>query len=108
MRYSVHWSDDARAELDSIISYLMQFDPAAAARIATKLFDCAESLTTFPHRGRAIGRGMRQISTVYPYLIRYSVEAGRVEIARVYHGARRVRARRLAWIPAPPAVAAPL
>ena len=105
MKYRVHWSGRAKAELDSIISYLMQFDPAAAARITAKLMACADSLQVFPRRGMPIGRGLRRITTVYPYVIRYRILDEWIEIVRVYHGARRVRARPLEWIPAPLAVA---
>lgn len=102
MKYQVHWSDDALAELDSITAHIAQFDPAAAMGILSELLTSAQSLEIFPRRGRPIGRGFRQMSAVYPYIIRHCIEGSRVEITRVFHGARNVRSKRLAWSPEPP------
>jgi toxin ParE1/3/4 len=73
---------------DSIVDYLMDFDEKAAMRIAQRLIDCANSLAEFPQRGTPIGSDIRQMSLVYPYLLRYRVSKGRVEIVAIRHGAR--------------------
>jgi cytochrome c-type biogenesis protein CcmH len=55
----------------------------------------------FPYRGTPISRGLRRITTVYPYVIRYRIRGERIEILRVFHGARNVRSKRVAWSPGP-------
>ena len=49
----------------------------------------AESLSVFPERGRDAGEGRREMTIVWPYVLRYRVEGSIVYILRVRHGARR-------------------
>lgn len=53
-----------------------------------RLIEAADSLAQFPERGRDAGNGRRELVTVWPYILRYRVEAERVVILRVRHGAR--------------------
>ena len=66
-------------------------NPAAAARLVEALILSADSLASFPGRGR-LGQasGTREIVAAYPYLLVYRVEhdAGVVRILRVWHGAQ--------------------
>jgi plasmid stabilization system protein ParE len=48
----------------------------------------ADSLAEFPHRGRDAGEGRREMTTVWPYILRYRVEDDRVIVLRIRHGAR--------------------
>ena len=64
------------------------FDPAAAARLALKLIEVADRLADFPDRGRDAGNGLREMTTVWPYILRYRVEDDQVIILRVRHGAQ--------------------
>jgi plasmid stabilization system protein ParE len=82
------WTDDAVGHLEAIVTYVAAFDPAAAGKLASKVIEVADSLAEFPHRGRAVGGGMREITTVWPYILRYRVEQDRVIVLRVRHGAR--------------------
>jgi len=61
------WTDEASDNLEDIRRYIIQFNPAAARRLARRIADAAESLAHFPHRGRPIGGGLRQIALIYPY-----------------------------------------
>lgn len=88
MKYRIVWTDSAIAEFDAIVDYILLFDAAAAARIAERLWDCGASLAEFPDRGTPIGKGQRQLSLVYPYLVRYRVLDDRVEVISIRHGAR--------------------
>ena len=72
-----------------ITGYVRDFSPTAAARLELRFIDVAETLATFPERGRPIGRGRREILVVRPYVIRYAVLAEEVRILSVRHGARR-------------------
>ena len=47
----------------------------------------ADSLAEFPERGRDAGNGLREMTTVRPYVLRYRVETERVVILRVRHSA---------------------
>ncbi|MFS0773874.1 type II toxin-antitoxin system RelE/ParE family toxin [Sphingomonas sp. 1P08PE] len=85
----VVWRNDALDDLDDIITYLEQFNPTAATRYFVRLFTLGESLRDFPHRGRPTSDGDRELVTVPPYILRYSVDGESVFILSVKHGARR-------------------
>ncbi|TPG43544.1 type II toxin-antitoxin system RelE/ParE family toxin [Sphingomonas koreensis] len=84
----VVWTDAALAHIDAIIDYIDPFNPIAGRRLAQRILDAGDSLSEFPHRGRPIGDGLRQIELIYPYLIRYNVDGETVIITGVRHGAR--------------------
>jgi len=86
---TVIWSGEARSNLVAIRSYIGSFNPMAARRFAARLVAAAESLDELAERGRPTGRGMRELTVVAPYIIRYRVHADRVIILRIRHGARR-------------------
>ena len=56
--------------------------------MAQRLRLAAISLAEHPERGRQVGR-FRELAIVPPYLIRYRVTAGGVQIIRIKHGAQR-------------------
>ena len=85
----VVWSDEAMENVAEITGYVRDFSPAAASRLDIQFADVAESLATFPERGRPIGRGRREVLVARPYLIRYVVVGEEVRIISVRHGARR-------------------
>ena len=82
------WTDDAVGNLEAIVTYVETFNPAAAQRLAERLVLLADSLTHSPRRGRDAGEGRREMTTVWPYILRYRVEDERVIILRIRHGAR--------------------
>jgi toxin ParE1/3/4 len=83
------WTDEAIEHLEAIVTYVSVYDPAAAAeRLGRRLIELADSLTEFPKRGRDAGDGRREMTTVWPYVLRYRVEDERVIILRIRHGAR--------------------
>ncbi|MEH3045617.1 type II toxin-antitoxin system RelE/ParE family toxin [Sphingomonas adhaesiva] len=84
----VEWTDQALEEVDLIVSYIEQFNPAAAERIANRLFALGDSLSDFPHRGRPAEDGLRELTTVAPYILRYETDGNIVSILAVRHGAR--------------------
>lgn len=87
----VEWHPEAEDELDVILAYLAERNPLAALALAEALVVAADSLSTFPHRGRpGKAAGTRELIAVSPYLLIYGVdeEAGLVRILSVWHGAR--------------------
>lgn len=85
---TVVWSEEALAHIEAIIAYIEPINPPAARRLAQRLIDTGDSLCDFPHRGRLIGGGFRQLALIYPYLIRYRVDGETVIVTGVRHGAR--------------------
>lgn len=85
---AVVWTEEAVAHLEAILEYVEAFNPGAARRLGERLIEAGDSLAEFPERGRDAGDGRREIVTVWPYILRYRVEAERVVILRVRHGAR--------------------
>jgi addiction module RelE/StbE family toxin len=87
----IRWRRQAETDLDGILAYLAERNPSAALDIAQSLVLAADSLATFPNRGRP-GKipGTRELAAVHPYLLVYEVDADAdmVRILRVWHGAR--------------------
>ena len=86
------WTEEAVTHLEAIVEYVEAFNPAAARRLGERLIEVADSLGEFADRGRDAGDGRREITTVWPYILRYRVETERVVILRVRHGARQEEA----------------
>lgn len=83
------WSRPALADIAQIYDYVAQFNPAAAMRLAVRLYEAAGELDVFPHRGRPTGKpNRRELTVVPPYILTYEVRADLVEVLRVRHGAR--------------------
>jgi toxin ParE1/3/4 len=87
----VIWSPSALREVARATDYLMDFNPAAAVRLAEGLLAAGDSLANFPHRGRRVSNtDMRELITDYPYIIRYRIVPDEeVRILRVRHTSRR-------------------
>lgn len=84
----VVWTDEAVGHLEAIVAYIEAFNPAAARRLAERLIEVADSLAEFADRGRDAGLGRREMTTAWPYILRYRVEEERVVILHIRHGAR--------------------
>ena len=85
----VVWLSEAIDQLDLIVAYIELFDPAAAQRVRDRLVRTGESLSDFPNRGRPVGDGIRQMTTVPPYVLSYEVVDDTAYILGIRHGARR-------------------
>jgi toxin ParE1/3/4 len=84
---NVVWGSDAIDDIRGIIRYINDHDPSAAQDIAARLFNLGDSLAIFPRRGRPKG-GIREMTSVPPYILRYAIEDDSVFILSVHHGAR--------------------
>ncbi|KQN24951.1 hypothetical protein ASE86_01340 [Sphingomonas sp. Leaf33] len=86
----VIWRVAALDDLDEAIAYIERHDPAAAERYRTRLILAGENLRDFPHRGRpAAVPEHREVATVPPYVISYTIEDDTVFIRSIRHGRRR-------------------
>lgn len=83
------WADEARENLISAQAYIQAFNPGAARRFARRIVDLVESLPDSPDRGRPIRPGVRELTGVSPYVIRYAVTTDEIRILSVRHAARR-------------------
>ena len=86
---NVVWSKEARENLKAVQAYTSEFNLSAGRRLAVKLVDLAESLGTMPDRGRLVRSGLRELTSIRPYIIRYAVLADEVRIVNVRHSAMR-------------------
>jgi toxin ParE1/3/4 len=88
----IRWSDEALEDLRSLHAYISADNPAAAQKLAMRIVNAVE--TNLPdnlHMGQP-GRvnGTRElVITNTSYIVPYRVQAGVIQILRVYHGARR-------------------
>ena len=83
------WPTDAIGDLRAIRSYIAESNPAAASRVAAALMGAANGLTAFPDHGRPVRPGVRDLTTVRPYVIRYAVLAEQIRVTSIRHSARR-------------------
>jgi plasmid stabilization system protein ParE len=84
----IEWTDEAGGNLDAIVTYISAFNPSAAQRLAERLIALADSLAEYPERGRDVGQGRREMTIVWPYVLRYRSATDAVYILRIRHGAR--------------------
>ena len=82
------WTEEAIGHLEAIVAYIAAFNPAAANRLGERLIAVADSLGEFSERGRVAGAGLREMTIVWPYVLRYRVERDAVIILRIRHGTR--------------------
>jgi toxin ParE1/3/4 len=93
MDYEIIWTENALADLEQIVHYLLKRNPPAAEIVRCSILDSIEVLKRFPYIGpqyeRDLTRRSREIIS-NPYRIFYRVkdETRRVEILTVWHSAR--------------------
>ena len=80
------WTDEAVDNLEAIVTYISAFNPAAAARLGERPIAVADSLAKFSERGRHAGEGGREMTVVWPDILRYRIEGETVVILRIRHG----------------------
>jgi toxin ParE1/3/4 len=86
---SVIYSPEALSDLAQIRAYIGERNPAAASRVAIQLVAACDSLEHLPERGRPGPiPGTRELTLIWPYVVLYEVNADRVDILRIQHGAQ--------------------
>jgi toxin ParE1/3/4 len=86
------WSPESIHDLLSLRVHIAEHDPSAAKRVALHILYCVECLLAENPKLGAPGRvpGTRElVIPKTPYIVPYRVRGSRIEIARVYHSARR-------------------
>ena len=92
MGFKVVITDNALGDLQEIVEFVAQDDPASAVRLGEKIITATLSLAEMPARCplHDSQRGIRKM-TLSPYLIFYTCNemASVVNILHIWHGARR-------------------
>jgi toxin ParE1/3/4 len=87
----VRWTRKALRSLDALAEYIAQDRPLAAERMAERIRDAVDLLTTNPDLGRA-GRvhGTRELIVGgTPFIVPYRLREDVVEILTIFHAARK-------------------
>lgn len=93
MARKVIWSDEAIADLATIIGYIAADNRPAAEKLGLEIFDRVRLLSDFPQANRQVPEerdpAVREI-IVEPYRVIYEINANSqtVDILRVWHAAR--------------------
>ena len=91
MGCKIIFSPQAIADLESVVRYIAQDNPAAAVRVGNALMDRVSILENFPLTGSPFPKrpGVRKLVS-RPYIIFYRprLEENCVDILRYWHGAR--------------------
>jgi toxin ParE1/3/4 len=86
------WSPEAIDDLASLRTYIAEDSPAAAQRVVLRILHNVEALLSeHPAMGRP-GRvpGTRELVIPdTPFIVPYRVQAGTIQVLRVFHTARR-------------------
>jgi toxin ParE1/3/4 len=85
----VVWPPSALQDIFNIYNYIADYNPGTASGLIDALLDAVDSLTKFPRRGRPVGDNLRELTVVYPYIIRYEVLGNDVTILRFRQCMRR-------------------
>ena len=86
----VVWTKEAIRDLVQARTYVEQDNPEAAVELARRITTAVAKLVQNPElgrKGRLVGTRELVISKT-PYFVPYRVHKGRIELLRVYHGAR--------------------
>ena len=88
---TVRWLEPALDDLKRLYDFLLDKDPAAAARAARAIRVGADRLLDSPEIGRPLADGTGRRELVIPfgagaYLLRYRIHDDTVVVIRVWHG----------------------
>ncbi len=87
----VRYSRPALADLDAILSDLVEKNPAAVAHFEARISPIEERIGRFPEAVQQVesGPGYRRVPLYrYPCLLFYTMAADEVVVLRILHGAR--------------------
>ncbi len=91
-RYSVIWAIEAEKDFHNLIEYLIMSDSTVTEKIFEEILQKADSLATFPERGRlvpeisdAVGSNIREVF-FKPWRIIYRILDNQVKILMLIDG----------------------
>ena len=84
----VRWTTVAEGDLSRIVKYIRSDNPAAARRMAERIFQGVATLRDFPHSGR-IGLAEDTRELIFsPYIAVYEIVGDQVHVLRIRHAAQ--------------------
>ena len=92
MVFKILYTEDALADLESILDYIRAENPKAAARFGDALLNHVDLLKAFPHIGSPVSQRPGVCKILHtPVRIYYQVHENRrvIEILHFWHAARR-------------------
>ena len=95
-QYSVVWIDSARDDLFNIVDYIASESEPTARKIYSKIKSKADSLSTFPNKGRVVPEFAEFSINIYreiiesPWRIIYRIHDSNVIVLAVIDGRRDV------------------
>jgi len=93
----IEWTEPALLDLENIRDYIRRDSEYYAVRFAEKIIEAVESLEKFPEMGRTVPEveeeTIREL-LLHNYRIMYRVEADRILVLTVIHGARDLSQRK--------------
>ena len=86
---TTRWALKAQTDLIGIWRYIAAEDASAARRVIEDVHQVVDAIARTPEIGSPLANGDRKISVRrFPYLVRYRVRSGEIEIKRVHHMAQ--------------------
>ena len=88
----VFWHRKALRDIEAIEEYISEHDPAAAARVVSRIRASVEYLLILPLSGRPGPSGIRLLSVAgLPYVVVHRVQTDRIRVLAVVHTSRNRR-----------------
>ncbi len=85
----VRYNRGARADLDEILAYIVERNPAAAARLLERFLATERLISRFPEIGTKTTRRNLRRMVIGNYIMAYEVETDVISIHYLRHGARK-------------------
>lgn len=85
----VHWKEDARIDLLSILGFIGNDNPEAARKLKVEIESRIDGLLEFP-KAYKVGRvaGTREMVLSTNYIVVYAEDSDQIIILRILHAAR--------------------
>jgi len=86
----VRWTTTAADDLAHIVERIRQDNPAAAQRVAKRIYTAVAELSGFPQRGRiGLADNTRElVFPPWPYIAVYEIIEDQVQVLRIRHASQ--------------------
>jgi toxin ParE1/3/4 len=86
----IFWLEKAAMDLEQAYEFILFDNPPAAEKEVNKVLEAVELLSMNPALGKAgrVAKTRELVVAGTPYIVIYRVKGNRLEILRIFHGAR--------------------
>jgi toxin ParE1/3/4 len=86
----LRWTPEAAVDFERLVERIRAENPAAAHRIARRIYQAIELLRVFPMRGRPglVSDTRELVFPGLPYIVVYEIADDQVHVLRIRHGAQ--------------------